>query len=223
MWKSKTSSLVLILLLAHQPVSAQTSEHVWDVGIAARVGTLGMGAEVGTPLTAYLRLRGGLGILPVEVETTISGIDYDLRLPSPNGWLLLDFFPVMEGFHVTTGLLYSPEDYHFVTNPSAPIRIGSHEYPAAEIGSLETKIIFSDFVPYLGVGYGSPNGEGFGLMVDLGLGFRSAPDGNIKVTGPARSSYLLELDLEREWSEVLDDVRNLKYLPTFSVGLRIPW
>ena len=223
MWKSKIPLFVVPLLLAHQPMTAQTSEHVWEVGVAARVGTLGMGAEVGTPLNEYFRLRGGMGILPVEVGTTISGIDYDFKLPSPNGWLLLDFFPVMEGFHVTTGILYSPEDYHFVSIPGGPIRIGNHEYAAEEIGTLTTKIIFSDYVPYLGVGYGSPNGEGLGLMVDLGLGFRSAPDGNVKITGSARGSYLMELDLEREWSEVLDGVQNLKYLPTFSVGLRIPW
>jgi hypothetical protein len=229
MWKWKIRLLSPILLLASVALltprrgDAQIREHVWEIGVAARVGTLGFGAEVGTPLNDYFRLRGGLGILPVEVSTTISGIEYDIRLPSPNGWLHLDFFPVLEGFRVTTGLLYSPDDYHFDATPSAPIRIGNHDYEAADIGTLKTKVIFSDFVPYLGVGYGSPNGEGFGLMVDLGMGFRSAPDGNIKVTGPARGSYLLELDLEREWSEVLDDVQNLKYLPSFSLGLRIPW
>lgn len=194
--------------------------HAQGVGVAAHVGTLGLGADVAVALRDDLGLRAGANLFPFDLNYDESGIDYDLSLPSPQFLLLADFYPV-GGLRLSGGLMISTTDFDLRAELDGPVEIGGTLYTPEEVGSLTGILSTRDVAPYLGIGYGNPATSRMGFFLDLGVAFHGTPEVSAEADGPVALLPGFQQDLDAEVAEIQDDVDDVVVYPVLSVGISI--
>jgi len=199
-------------------VSITAPAHGQDVGVAAHVGTLGLGADAALSLRDDLSLRASANFFPFDVNFDASDIDYDLDLPSPQFLLLADFYPAGQ-FRLSGGLMISASDFDLTAKLDGPVEIGETTYTPAEIGSLTGTLSTWDVAPYVGIGFGNPTASRVGFFLDLGVAFHGNPDVSARADGPVASLPGFQQDLDAEVAEIQDDVENIIVYPVLSVGI----
>ncbi len=201
-------------------------------GVAARAGTLGLGAEAALGLSDNLVVRGGLGLFPIETDATRfwdigQGVDATLKFPDTWYNVGLDLY-LGGSFRIGGGMLYKPDNPTITATlqPSGEIDIGGQTYGVDEVsevvGSLSTKAS----APYVLIGFGKHTSPGVGLFLDLGVAFM----GDSQVTLEATKGNELLIGSEAFQQRLRQEEQNLdgdlpawakKYWPIASIGLRI--
>ncbi len=214
----KCSLMVAVAVAASTPGSA----HAQSIGIAGRVGTLGLGAEAAIGLTDRVVVRAGLGLTPVEPSLTLRGIETTLELPT---WynVGVDLY-VTGAMRLGGGLLFKADDPTltgvFTTNQD----IGGTTFTPQEIGTLVAVLDSKSQVPYVLIGFGKHTAPGIGLFLDLGVAFLGEPDFQLSAVGGTLpdDSGALRTALDAEATEFEDAAGSyLKFWPILSLGLRI--
>jgi hypothetical protein len=75
------------------------------IALGTSAGTLGVGAQVATPLASWLNLRGGVDLLNFGYGLGIDGANYAGQLHLKNMRVSADLFPFRTGFHISPGIL----------------------------------------------------------------------------------------------------------------------
>ena len=76
------------------------------IAIATKVGTLGYGGQIATPLTSWLNLRGGAHFFNFGYGLTSDGTNYYASLHMKSGTVQADVYPFRHSsFHVSPGIL----------------------------------------------------------------------------------------------------------------------
>jgi hypothetical protein len=193
------------------------------IGIGARAGTLGLGGEVAVGLTDRIVLRGGMGLVPFEPNATLGDIDVTLALPD---WYNAGVDLYLTGaMRLGGGILFKSDDPSLSGDFTAPQRIGTRTYTPSEIGTLVGVFDSSDRVPYALIGFGRHTASGFGLFLDLGVGFLGEPDIRLDARGGSldpNSNAQFRQALDDEAAEFEADVGTyLKLWPILSIGVRL--
>jgi len=193
-----------------------------DLRLAAKIGTTGVGGDLTYGINDYFDVRGSLGFLPYERDMDLSGIEYAVEFPSPNGLVVVDFFPSGRRVRLTGGLFFSLSDAKFSASALSTTRIGARDYLPLEVGIIKGEIKNSDLAPYLGIGLGDPMGIGVGFFLDVGLAFRSAPEVTMKTSGFLKNDTSFLLQLEREKNDIAEDsdVKFFQLYPVIALGFR---
>jgi len=191
------------------------------VGIAARVGTLGIGGDLAVGVGSRLVLRGGAGVLPWDIDGEIDDIDLTIELPRT--WYNLGVDLYLNGVvRVGGGLLMKVDDVTVSATPSSPQDIGGQTYTPGEIGTLTGRLSSARQAPYALIGFGKHTRSGFGLALDIGAAFLR----NTRVTLDAEGGTLAQdpdfrSRLETEARNFEDDLpRYLEIWPILSLGFR---
>jgi hypothetical protein len=191
------------------------------VGIAARVGTLGIGGDLGVGVGSRLVLRGGAGVLPWDIDGEIDDIDLTIELPRT--WYNLGVDLYLNGVvRVGGGLLMKVDGVTVSATPSSPQDIGGQLYSPGEIGTLTGRLSTARQAPYALIGFGKHTRSGFGLTLDIGAAFLRNP----RVTLDAEGGTLVQdpdfrSRLETEARNFEDDLpRYLEIWPILSLGFR---
>ncbi|MFQ5720186.1 MAG: hypothetical protein ACE5IK_11625 [Acidobacteriota bacterium] len=194
-----------------------------DIGVAARAGTQGLGAEVGVSFTKWVGIRAGYYGLTVSDSLSEGGIDYDGDLEVGGGGLLADFYPFRGRFRLTAGLFSNNNEIRVSATPTANQEIGGNIYTPAEIGMLRGKVMFNDTAPYLGIGWGNiSKGHRIGFLFDAGVLKQGSADVRLEATSPnVVDMAALLADLRLEASQVEDDIQDYDFWPVISFGLAI--
>jgi hypothetical protein len=191
------------------------------IGVAGRIGTVGIGVEGALGLSPNLVVRGGLALMPFEFESTIDDIDFTVELPDSWYNIGLDFYPA-ESFRIGGGILFKSEGPTLTGAPTVPVDIGGVEYTPEELGTLHGSLVSGDTAPYVLVGFGKHTSRGFGLFVDLGVAFLGDPEIELDAQGgsyPDQAELRRQLDLQE--TELEDEAgQYLSYYPFLSVGVR---
>lgn len=113
----------MVLVAVWMPVRAQDDNILRQFSLSAGVGTTGITADVGTMITDFVGIRGGIDIMPrfkysTDLKLTLVNqtVDLDISdiperkvevqgtLHNTTGHALLDFYPLVDrAFHVTVG------------------------------------------------------------------------------------------------------------------------
>lgn len=204
----------LLLICAPTAVSAQLS-------IAPRIGTLGLGVDVGYALASVVTARAGAGFIPVKPRGTFDDTEYEVSIPNALT-LGMDLHPGGGGFRLSGGIMIQSDDLSIEGTPSGTIELGDEFYSPAEVGTLRGEIAGSDVSPFLTLGFGKHGTSGVGLFLDLGVAFMGDPTVTLTANGDARDDPGLQASLRNEEERVHDDVDLYgRFYPIVSMGLKI--
>lgn len=210
------------------PVTASAQ----GIGVAARAGTLGLGAEAAFGLADAVAIRGGLGLFPIETDATRFwdvGQDVEATLKFPDTWYNVGVDLYLSGsFRIGGGMLFKPDDPKITATlqGSAEIEIGGQTYTASDVSEVVGSLSTKDSAPYVLIGFGKHTSPGVGLFLDLGVAFM----GDSHVTLEATDGNPLIIDSPVFQQRLRDEEQNLdddlpavakKYWPIASIGLRI--
>ena len=210
----------IILPLATVALLALPSVGEAQLGVAGRVGTLGLGGEAALGL-GDLVIRGGKSFKALSPSATISDIDVTLTLPETWYNIGLDLY-LGSSFRIGGGILFKTDDPTLEGNLGATTDLGGTEYTPDQIGMLTGVLDYEDKATYALIGFGKHTARGLGLFLDLGVAFTGAPVIDLDSTeGSLSGSPGLEASLEAEARQFEEDLGSyLEYWPILSIGLR---
>jgi hypothetical protein len=204
----------LLLICAPSAASAQFS-------IAPRIGTLGLGVDVGYALAPMVTARAGAGFIPVEPRGTFDDTEYQVSIPSALT-LGMDLHPGGGSFRLSGGLLIQSGALSIEGTPTGNVELGDDFYTPAEVGTLRGEIAGADVAPFLAFGFGRHGTSGVGLFLDLGGAFMGDPTVSLSASGEARDDPDLQAGLRAEEAHVREDVDLYgRFYPIVSLGIRI--
>lgn len=211
-----------VLALAALALIAVPTTTAAQIGIGGRIGTLGLGAEIGLEVSESLVLRGGMGFMPLEVDQTFSDMDLTATFPSIIS-AAIDFFPGGGSFRISGGVLFHPDEIELEGMSSVPINIGGTEYTPAEIGTLTGTITSNiEVAPFLTIGWGKHTSSGFGLFVDIGAAYQGDPEVDVQASGTLGNDPTFNQHLDAEIAQFEEDLGPyLQFYPILSIGLKI--
>jgi len=193
-----------------------------DIALGAKIGTLGIGAELTLGLLPHLNARVGLNGFTYNYDRKIDEIDYDFDLNLFSGVLLADWHFLGSAFRLSAGLVLNQneldlkartDDDYFIIDDVA--------YSVEDVGDLNGTIDFNDISPYLGIGWGNAVGENKRLcfFIDLGVLFQGSPQAEMSATGPIQSDPEFQRHLKNEEKEIEDETENFKVYPVIAIGI----
>jgi hypothetical protein len=192
-----------------------------QLGIAGRVGTLGVGGEAALGFGDIV-IRGGMGLAPLEPTATIDDIEVTLKLPEKWYNIGVDLY-LGSAFRIGGGMLFKSEDPTLEGVLTATTDIGGRAFTPDELGTLTGTLDSEDKAPYVLIGFGKHTAKGIGLFLDLGVAFTGDPEITLDATGGTFSdATALRGYLDTEAANFEEDVGSyLKYWPILNIGLRI--
>lgn len=224
--KRHPNLLTIAAVFALLPTAA-----VAEVGIAGTAGTLGLGIEVTVGGPSQLQGRLGIHGYDYSDRREASDIEYDGKAELRTAKALLDWHPGGGGFRLSGGLVYNSTEIKGSSLPPASgvYDIGGVPVPADILGTLDASVDFDPIVPYAGFGWGRPvrSGTGLGLTLDLGVIFQGKGEVTLTPIIPAGSPInttpgareALQVLLEREESELEEDIADYDLYPVVSLGI----
>lgn len=203
-----------------------------EVAIAAKAGTLGLGAELTVGLSPQVNVRlGANGYNYEDEDREVSDIDYDAEANLRTATALLDWHPGGRGFRLTAGAVYNDTSVegHSLPPASGFYDIGGVPVPVGLVGTLDAKADFDPVVPYAGLGWGNAvaGNKKIGFFVDLGVVFQGKADVTLTPNIPANSPInttpgarqALDILLRREEQDLEDEVADYDLYPVVAIGL----
>lgn len=200
------------------------------IGFAGRIGTLGIGAEGAVGLSDALVIRGGIGLMPLELDPTSfwdPGTDVDATLKLPKTWYNIgaDLY-LGSGFRIGGGMLFKPDNPTLTGTlaGSATIDIGGQKYTATDVAEVKGTLESKKSAPYALIGFGKHTASGIGLFLDLGVALLGDPNVVLEATkgnSTVINSSQFQQRLRTEEQNIEDDVGTyLKYWPILNLGVR---
>lgn len=206
--------VAVCVALAPGAASAQLS-------IAPRVGTLGVGVDVGLGLAPVAVLRGGIGFIPLEPRGTFDEVEYDVSVPGAVT-LGLDLHPGGGGFRLSGGIMMQTDDLRIEGTPSRAVEIGDQTYTPEEVGTLRGDVTGADVAPFVTLGFGKHGTPGVGLFLDLGVAFFGDPTVDLSADGSRAGDPSFQESLRLEEERIQDDMNVYgRFYPIVNLGLRI--
>lgn len=202
------------------------------IGIAARVGTLGLGGEVALGLSSHLAIRGGMGVTPLSINPSSfwdPGQNVDTKLKLPKSWynIGIDLYPTGGSFRIGGGLLFKPDDPTLTgtLNTSGSIDIGGTTYTGAQVTEVTGTLHSKTKAPYVLIGFGRHTKSGIGLFLDLGVAFLGDPGVTLEATKgdpTVIQSSAFQQSLRDEEAKIQNKVGTyLKYWPIADIGIKL--
>lgn len=189
---------------------------------APHVGTLGFGVDAGYRVNESLGLRATGNYFALNRSGDIDGVSYKADGTMKNFGVLADYHPFGGGFHLTGGAYVNMNEASMSGTPTTSVMIGNNSYSPTDIGTLNGKVDFNRFTPYLGLGWkGSLLHPNLTVGADLGVIYQGSPRVSLSSTG-ALNSADYQADLERERKNIEDELAALRFYPvaTVSVGYK---
>ncbi|MGC1371246.1 MAG: hypothetical protein WA824_03815 [Candidatus Sulfotelmatobacter sp.] len=180
------------LFLCAAVTFCQSDSNLGAVGVGVKVSTLGVGAEVATPVLRRVNLRAGFNVLGYSRGFSNDGISYDGHLNFKTVEGHIDFFPFGGKFHVSLGFLAYLDDpikaTAFVPGGQSFTLGGVTYYSDTAVPTSGSgKIDFNQGAPTLTVGWGNlvprKHGKHFSFPVELGVAFQGSPQSTLNLTG----------------------------------------
>jgi len=204
------------------------------LGVGLKVGTLGVGFQVGTALTDRVNVRGGANFFNYNNSITEHGVVYNGTLQLRSIEAKLDL-AVVGGFRVTPGvLLYNDNGITATASASAgqSFTLGGTSYNSFAGDPLKggAALTLNKFAPTLGVGFGNLLPRSFrhwSLSTDLGVVFQGSPQFGLSLGGSACVNGTIcqpimalpnaSQNIETERQKIQDDLKPFKYYPEVSI------
>ncbi|TCS37399.1 hypothetical protein EDC30_104202 [Paucimonas lemoignei] len=216
----KTNSTLLLALFG---ALAANAAHA--VGVTGELGTTGVGVHFSVPLTSSINARIGANVLNYSFDGSTSNVDYDFKLKLRTVDALLDWFPTANQFRLTAGVIYNGNKVDAVGLPTAgTYTLNGNVYNAATAGTLNGRIDFRNFAPYVGIGWGNAASRtrGWSLSSDLGAFYQGKARTSLSLNGcsagPAICNQIAN-DVAAENLRLADKADDYRVYPVIRIGI----
>ncbi len=191
-----------------------------DIGIAARVSTLGYGAELSYGFNKYFSLGVTANAVDADGTETVDNIEYNYTLDFSTYGALLHWHVFGGQFHITAGAFANDNELALDSAPPAGTLVGSYTTTGGE--SLAGTVTFSGTAPYLGIGWGNRPEGSFGMTLDIGAVYQGSP--SITLSGscgsaPGCNQSTLDAAVVTERQQAEEDISDFKWWPVVALGL----
>jgi hypothetical protein len=198
------------ILLAAFTVAAG-SAHAGGAGV--RIGTTGLGADVGWDIAPTLGGRLGISAGSWKTDFNTSDVNYDAKLKLGNVNAFLDWSP-LGPFRITGGVIANNNKIDLTgTSPGVDATVSGTVKPS------------NSWAPYLGVGYGNVWTRGVNFYFDVGVMYMGSPKATLSVScGPTASPAqcaAAQSQVAAEQARVEDELKRFKYYPVANIGITI--
>lgn len=182
-----------------------------SVGLGVKIGTPGVGIEVGMPFTSKIGGRLGLNYFTYSYDTKQEGIEYDANLNLFTIGALVDWYPTGNIFRLTGGLLYNGNEVK--GKAKGDIKIGDNEYTDVKV---KAGIDFDDIAPYVGIGWDTSFGaeKKWGFIGDIGFIYHGIPHVSFSATGTGIDPD----DVKKEKEDLEDSIKKYEWYPVVTLG-----
>ena len=202
------------LLALPSPVASQIS-------LMPKIGTPGLGIDLGVRVHSWIVIRAGGALIPYEPAFTVADVDYSVEIPA-TGVAAVDLHLGGTGFRVSGGVFYLTDDVVFNADFSGSVELGDTEWTVSEVGSLRGTVAYEDLSPFLSVGYGHASGRGAGIFLELGAAFIGEPGLELVSDGGSETgTAALNAALQAEAEQAEDDLADASIYPILNIGVRI--
>jgi len=197
-------------------------DRFYNVGL--KVGTLGVGIEVSTPVSNNVAIRFNINGGSYSRSEKEKDIDYDGDIDFLNAGLLVDYFPFEDSaFRLSGGAYYNGNELCAVGKPrNGTYRLDDVEYDAELINTLTAGGDFDKFAPYIGLGWGNNSSlEGLSFSLDVGM-LIGKPDIQLDVTrGNATDAEwnLIQKSAANEQESIDEDYNDISVYPVVMLGM----
>ncbi len=202
------------------------------IGLGARVGTLGIGAEAAVGLSTHLAVRGGVGVTPLTIDPSSfwsPGQQVDAELKLPKTWynIGIDLYPTGGSFRIGAGMLFKPDDPTLTGTiaTTGSIEIGGQTYTGTDVSEVMGTLESKTQAPYVLIGFGRHTKSGIDLFLDLGVAFLGDPSVKLEATkgnSTVINSSAFQQQLRDEETKIQNDVGTyLKYWPIADIGIKL--
>lgn len=192
-----------------------------NYGVAANIGTLGIGGEITRRISSKFNARLGINGFSYSYSGNESNIEYDIDLRLLSVPIFLDWHPFEGNFRISSGLIINQNKLEGKAKLSTTETIGNNTYTSAQIGTLKATMDFNNVSPYVGLGWGNAVGKDkkWGFTSNIGVVFQGTPNVKMSATGLLASDSTFLADLDRESKDFEDALNEFKYYPVLSIGL----
>lgn len=193
--------------------------------LTAKVGTLGVGADVTVGLSPEVNARLGVNVLPFDLEmsgdsddeggTTAEEVQIEIDWQTISA--LLDWH-FAGNWRLTAGIMINNNQLNLSADVGDTVELGDSEYA---VSSLAGEVTFDSMAPYVGFGYGNAVGESrWHFAFDAGVMFQGAPEVSATATAvnPAQQTAL-NAALDDELEEIRTDAEDFDMYLVLSLGL----
>jgi hypothetical protein len=207
----------MTLSLGTSPADAQAGPHL---GLAAHVGTLGIGLDAALALHSRVGVRVGANFFPTTFDATASQVSYTIDMQSPTFTGMVDLY-LAGPIRLSGGVMYASNNITLEGGATGSIEVGGITYPGSDVGTLRGEIVTRKLSSYLGLGIGNPAASKFGFFLDIGAGFHGTPAFALTADGILAGDPTFQANLEAERLEIEDDLSQLKIYPVVSIGMSL--
>ena len=221
------------------PPSATRSAAFREFAIGAKIGLLGAGVELATPLSYHLNLRAGGNFFTYSDNLTSDGINYNAKLDFRSSELSVDWFPWARGFHISPGALvyngnrisgaasvpagqtFTLNDTTYTSSASDPVTGNGH-------------VTLGKAAPKLTIGWGNlipRSGRHFSVPFEIGAAYIGDPKVTINLAGTAcytnegapycanvATDPMIQANLAAQQQKIAKDAEDARFFPILSTG-----
>lgn len=207
---------VILLTALTMSGGSMADDSFW---VGAKVGTLGLGLEgIWRPIE-WMDLRVGGNAYTYSEVGGLAGITYDAALKLNTYYATANFRFPLSPFRVTGGLYSNNNRVEMISIDSPTYDVGGVTFSAADVGTLAGSTSFDSSSPYLGAGFDFSIVGKVGLNLDFGVLWQGDPRVSLTSNGLLADDPTFIGLLDRERSELEDEISPLKVYPVVSLGL----
>jgi hypothetical protein len=217
----ESNSVVDTNITKPEKIESVAGQRVYNTGM--KLGTLGLGVDLSTPINNALSLRFNLNGASYTDTLEDADNDYDGTLDLLTAGILLDYYPFENNFRLTTGLYYNGNGFNGKVTPTTvtTINIDGVEYTLEDINYVNTDVSFDKVAPYVGLGWGTDaHDKGWGFTFDLGVLYHG--EANVDLTADIKNEDLAEIineGLKAEELNAEDDLNDFQFYPVVMLGV----
>lgn len=207
--------LLMGLLLA----GGSTADAGDRLGVGVKVGTLGFGADLTARISDRFAVRGSINAADISHTYEDTDVDYDGDLKLGAYGALVDFHPMKGNFRLTAGLMKNRNEFELTGQATQNVTIGNNIYTPGQVGTLSGSVGFNDTAPYFGIGYGNAVRSPGRVRLILDVGVLRQGSGDVSLS--ATNSQIQPSDLQREESDIEDDIESFDLWPVIALGVSV--
>ncbi len=192
--------------------------------LGLNAGTTGIGGEITTNMSKKLALRFGLNTFGYNdsgiYDDDEPSVSYSGDLSQTNFSLLADFYPKNRGFKITAGVYYQNFDISAsaVPNEAYTFNEGAGNekvFTPDRLGQLDVLVTYPrKLMPYAGIGFGNPVGNGSSLKLNMSLGFMYSGAPELTMNGDGLISPTTDQAVNFQ-----EGLNEFDWFPVFNLGL----